>query len=134
MIGIKKYYTSGYGLKFAEEDKFEEGCLPDTASSSSFDTSFEGESAGEVIEKICRYFDVELEDVELDACGEKGRVDVSVMENVEGYTATASELERWKVGKVQLWNCVYSFHVSKVTKEPVELNYRTLASGKRILV
>lgn len=104
IIGITKY---------AEEDSFERGCLPDTTACDTtvcFDIGrlgVQGESQKEAIEELIHHFGAfgaTIEDcIEID----EDQVSLAVMENSDGHYASESELEEWKEGKTRLWYCTY---------------------------
>jgi hypothetical protein len=60
-------------------------------------------------------------EIELDACDDDGRVDISVMETNDSYTATERQIEEWKKGELTLWYSTYTFHVEEVTRKTVRL-------------
>ena len=119
---MKILYETGKGLKFAEEDVFNEGCLPETASSHMIDVSFKAETKKEVIEKIKEFFDVDADAIESNSCEEAGRIDIMLLENTEGIKANESEIKDWKnAGCTKLYNCIYSFQLEKVTRETISI-------------
>lgn len=106
-------------LKFAEEDIYDEGCQPETASTFQVDVDFRGDTPQEVIQKVADFLGVDQDGIERNACDEPGRVDFSLMEDAEGTTASQAQIESWKKGKTRLWAVTYTAHVEKV--EPVTL-------------
>ena len=118
---MKTYYETSKGLKFVEEDKFKEGGLPDTAQSWEVDITFQADTVKELMIKIMEYFDVPKEYLELNSCEENGRIDIALLEDRESYKATEDQRRLWKSGRLKLYYAVYSFQVSKTTKEEVIL-------------
>ena len=114
-------YESGNALKFTEEDIYQGGCQPITGGSWEVDISFKDNTIKGLIEKIIDYYGVEISDVELDACEEQGRIDISILENAESIQASKSEIEAWKQGKIKLWSSIYTYQVHEVTKIPIKL-------------
>ena len=112
-------YSSGKALKFTEQDIYQKGCLPDTAQSRSIDIQFSAYSIQTLIEKICEYYGVPKDHLELNACGVDGRIDISVMETDEYLQASKADIELWKQGKKRLWNSTYSYQIVKIV--PVRL-------------
>ena len=106
-------------LKFTEQDDYENGCDPDTATSFEVDVKFTGKSAMEVIEKAAAFLGVETKGenngVELNACDEKGRVDFAKMEDADSTTPNKTQIAAWKKGREKLYYAVYSARVEKVT-------------------
>lgn len=47
------------------------------------------------------------------------------MENADGARATKQEIELWKEADIQLWDCIYTFTVEKITAETVNLEELT---------
>jgi len=115
------HYEAGLGIKTTEEDNYEEGCLPETAQAYEFNIEFEGFSVKELLERMKDYFMCEDEDIQLNACDEKGRIDIQLLENAEGYKMNSSEKELWKEGKIKAYLSNYSFHIEKVTREEITL-------------
>lgn len=95
-------------LKFAEEDKFNEGCDPDTAMTSSVDITFEAETIDEVSQKVRDFFGVTNDSIEFNACDDYGRIDIQIMENKAGDQPTQYELDEWKAGNRRMWACTYT--------------------------
>jgi len=116
------YQIHGF-LKFAEVDSWEEGCDPDTSITQEVSVNFTGKSPVEVIEKAAEFLGVATKGkdngVELNACGDKGRVDFAKMEDAEGTTPSKSQIAAWKNGKETLYYVVYTAYVERVT--PAEL-------------
>lgn len=107
------------GMKLVEVDDYKKGCLPDTAFHMDMDVTFKGETSKELIENIKNFFGVDNEAIELNACDEKGRIDISTLENRDADLASDYEIELWKEGKCTLYACIYTFYAYKC--EQVEL-------------
>lgn len=112
-MGGRKLFVPRFH-KFAEEDDFEGGCLPNTGRDCTVDISLKAESVEQLLEQIERNFGVQRQHIEIDACEEPGRIDFSLTENGDGMEASASELERWKQGKQKLWYANYTCYVLAV--------------------
>ena len=119
------YYEIDGGIKFAEEDDYKRGCLPDTAQDSDIRVSFRADTAAGIIEKVKEFHGIDQADkhgaVMLNSCDENGRIDISVMENADGMEASAQELAEFKDGKCRLWSAIYTYKVEKITAEDVDL-------------
>jgi len=109
-------------IKFAEEDIFSEGCLPNTAIHDSGNDFFKADSSPEIVEKLKQFANGDNDSVMIDSCEEPGRIDISVMEDANGDKASEKELSLWKEGKKRLWNAIYSFQVEKVRREEFAFN------------
>lgn len=102
--------------KYAEEDSWKDGCLPNTAQGWDVDLPVSGETEQELIENVMRQFDVTRDAIELNACGEEGRIDVAVTENADSSQPSKSEIAEWKRGKRKMWYSVYTGYV--VAEQP----------------
>lgn len=120
------YRADGF-FKMSELDVYEEGCIPNSGSCFASHEIFQSHSLDSLLETIVRYVGGERDCVELDACGEPGRVDVTVLENADGYPATKSQIDEWKSGRLNLWDSVYSFNVYEYQKQPVIFEEKTNA-------
>ena len=108
------YFTKGY-LKFKEQDIFGEGCQPDTATTE-FDEyyEFKSDNLEKLIQELMIFCKVtDKQDVLLDSCDEKGRVDIQRYETLKGRVATEKDLELWKEGKLDLYLTCFSFRVKQ---------------------
>lgn len=113
-----KYIIRGL-YKYAEQDSFADGCLPDTAFDHSIDINFCAPTIADVIAEACRFVDAEDDAVERDACGDRGRVDIAVLENAAGQRLSGHEIPLWKVGKMDAWYVVYTGFVEKIERVSV---------------
>lgn len=116
------YEVTGF-IKFAEEDSFENGCLPET-SRCMVDKSmrFVGATKEDLIAALMEFVGCKDKgSVLLDACDEIGRVDIQVMETDEGHTAGDRDIEYWRANMQRLWLCDYSFRVEQVERVTVSM-------------
>lgn len=114
------YEINGWS-KFTERDNWREGCHGGSVCYGGTEL-FTGDTARDAIEKACDFVGADIDnDAEFNSCDELGRVDVSIMENADGYAATDYEIEKWKNGEIELWNSVYTFHVEFVTRQPAAI-------------
>ena len=104
-------YVLKNGMKMVEEDDYEKGCLPETSFMVTMDVEFKAQTTDRIIKQVENFFAVEREDILVNACDEPGRLDVQVLENGHGYTASESEIEDWKQGLVKLYAVCYSFNL-----------------------
>ena len=111
---MTRYQIKGL-LKFAEEDNYKDGCLPDTATHYSVDYTFNGTSKEEVIKKVADFLGVGEDGIERNACDDKGRIDFALMEDDEGTSPSKSQIDAWKKGRERLWYVIYTGHLEKVT-------------------
>ena len=116
-----KTYESGKGLKMAEEDIYDEGCLPETAQLFDAGMEFSSSSKKKLIKEMKEYYCVDNSAIQLNACEEKGRVDIFVLENENGFQASQAEIASWKEGKTRLWSSVYTYNIKEVVKETVKI-------------
>lgn len=109
-------------LKIAEEDKWGEGCQPDTATSFVVDGYWTGETLGEVLKKVADELGVEdVDAIQLDACDEPGRVDFALMEDDESTPLSQAQTRLWKKGEIKAWYAVYSGIVERVERIPLTI-------------
>ena len=121
------YEINGF-LKFAEQDEFEEGCLPDTGTSCPVDLRFSSETVAGIINEVCDFFGVKEDALELDACDEPGRIDVCRDETDDGSEPSEAERAAWKQGKFPIWYVVYSGYVQEC--RPFSFTGMTLATDQ----
>ena len=117
-----KYETYGY-IKSAEEDNWENGCLPNPEFFTFSDIRFESDSVEGLIEQLMEHFGTDdREAFELDACEELGRIDYQATENSDGFLASNAEIRAFKKGTCRLWLATYSITVEAVERKPVSLS------------
>ncbi|WP_405101507.1 hypothetical protein [Oceanobacillus sp. FSL H7-0719] len=99
------------GIKFVEEDDYLKGCLPETGFSMEMSISFNGELKEDLLNKLMSFHGVDNDSLEINACGERGRVDVHVMEDENSYNVSESDLKEWKAGKKKLYSAIYTYYI-----------------------
>jgi hypothetical protein len=112
---METYYRINGLLKFSVEDNYNEGCDPETSSTVFIEMEYKGTSPQDVINKCASYLGVDSDGIEKNACGEKGRVDFSLMEDSDSNPASKNQLTNWKNNEQKLWSVTYSGKVEKVT-------------------
>lgn len=115
------YYQARGWAKFYEEDVYQEGCLPHTGGMIDGNELFKANTIDGLLKQLLDFTGGDRECLELNSCDELGRVDISIMENADGCKATRSEIEAWKQADIQLWDCIYTFQIEKITAETVNL-------------
>jgi hypothetical protein len=121
MYEVVMYEVNGW-WKYAEQDHWKTGCDPDSGYSFSGDDRIYALSISEMLQKLRGFVGVDDDyEIELDACDEDGRVDISVMETNDSYTPTPRQIEEWKRGELALWYSTYTFDVKEVTRKQVRL-------------
>ena len=118
---MNTYYQASGWVKFYEEDIYQEGCIPHTGGMIDGREIFKSETMQGLIDGLLSFTGGDRQSMELDSCDEAGRIDISVMEDDNGYTATSRQIEEWKEGQIRLWDCIYTFQVEKITAEAVIL-------------
>lgn len=116
------YYLADGWLKFYEEDIYAEGCIPDTGGIIDGRDQFKADTLEKLLNEILSFTDGDREGMELDSCDDIGRVDISIIENADGARANKSEIESWKAGDLQLWDCIYTFRVQRIQAETIDLH------------
>lgn len=119
---MKTQFEVNGWFKSTEEDHYKDGCLLNTGASFSGTERWIANTIPELIKKLRDFVGVPDEyEIELDSCGEEGRVDISVLETADSYTASKCQIEQWKAGDFRLWYSCYSFHIEEVTHKTVSL-------------
>ena len=118
---VSTYYQANGWLKFYELSTYEDGCLPHTGGLIDGQERFTSETLQGLLDGLLTFVDGERDCLELNSCDELGRVDISVLENADGYRATRQQIEAWKEGKLELWDSIYTFQVEKIQSEVVNL-------------
>lgn len=101
-------------LLFTEEDNYGEGCNPDTSNTVGIDVTFEGGSQEEVIKQFKNFFDLNQEDLELNACDCLGRIDGQVLLTCDHLRASPEQIKQWKKGEIKLYLGTYSAYLERV--------------------
>lgn len=117
-----EYEVRGY-TKHIEEDNYEYGCDPKTSRVYTTEIQFQADSVEKLLVQLAGHCGVagDKDAITLNACDEVGRVDIQLLENSQGTTASKPELEAFKKGKCRLWLADYSFCIEKVERGPVDL-------------
>jgi hypothetical protein len=116
------YEVNGW-YKYAEQDDHEEGCLPGTGFSFGGNERWSADNIPDLLIKLRNFVGVDDEyEIELDCCDEDGRVDISVLETADSYTAMPYQIEEWREGKLKLWASCYTFMVEEVERKTVRLS------------
>lgn len=109
--------------KYGEVDSYEDGCNPDKYISYGGDERWSVPDLHNLLAQLRSFVCVDDDyEIELDACGEDGRVDISVMETGDSYPASEWDIEKWKKGELVLWYSTYTFYVQHVERRTVRLS------------
>jgi len=106
-------------IKFSEEDIFSDGCVGKCQLYTG-DLNFSAETEEEFINTLTSFVGADKSSVELNACDEPGRIDISLLENADGFAASKRQIESWKLGHERLWYCTYSFKTCHVERSKFE--------------
>jgi hypothetical protein len=118
---MNTYYQANGWVKFYEEDIYQEGCIPHTGGIIDGNQLFKAETLDGLLQQLLDFTGGDSSCMELNSCDEAGRVDISIMENADGCKAAEWEIESWKEADIQLWDCIYTFQIEKITAEAVNL-------------
>jgi hypothetical protein len=118
---MAKRFETGRGVKMAEEDSWEHGCVIGTESSSNYDETFEADSLDKLLVQLKDHFDVTMDAILLDSCDEAGRIDIQRIETGDSDVPSAVELCAWKQGKLKLWAATYTYYVEVVNRHAAAL-------------
>jgi hypothetical protein len=108
----KAYYDS-------EEDVYTEGCIPNSGNGGVLDIQFKGDTVEDVIEQIKDYYGED--GMEINSCDEPGRVDIHRLETADGIEPSERQLQQWREGDFRLWLCSYTYYITQVTRQPIEI-------------
>jgi hypothetical protein len=103
-------YLNGTIYKHTERDNFDTGCTGETIYFE-LDIDFEAGIIDELKFKIAAFFDIELEDINIDEMN--NRLEWGRMENTEGDKATQEELAEFKLNECVLYVANYSTCIYK---------------------
>jgi hypothetical protein len=118
--------------KFAEEDVFSEGHVLGSGKMRRGKLFLSAKTELELINGIVSFLCVDACDIELNACGEPGRVDVSFFEDADNNPATKAHIALWKQGNKRLWHCTYTFQVERVIRS--DFNFEITAKSTPDLI
>lgn len=107
-------YKAIRGSKMAEKERYGKGCVPDTMQQMSYDVDFKADTIPELVEEIKDWFNVDIEAIVL--VENTPTIEVYQLENDRGQAITWREREEWENGEIDVWNCIYSFHIVKQTE------------------
>jgi hypothetical protein len=103
------FIISGF-YKTTEQDDYNEGCIGN-GSDTFIDYQIKTATLADMKDKVASFIGCKVEDLELDACDEDGRIECGKTENAEGCEASESELASWREGNTVLFYSVYTCYV-----------------------
>lgn len=103
------YVITGFH-KVSEHDDYENGCIGN-GSDCFIDYAIRTATLDDMKEKIAGFIGCKVEDLELNACEEVGRIECGRTEDSEGNEAMESQLAAWREGKETLFYAVYTAYV-----------------------
>jgi hypothetical protein len=118
--GFNMTYQINGWIRFSEEDSYGEGCLPNTGTMYSDNQVFKSDSLDDLLPSLLDFTGADINAVELNACGDIGRIDISILEDENSSFATMKQIEQWKKGEIKLWNSLYTFNANTVESTPVD--------------
>ena len=99
----------------AEQDLYNDGCQLNTGWAYDHEFfSISADSKEGLLFKLCNDFNVAIEDMELNACDDKGRIDIGQMVDAHGCVASDIEMAQWKEGKIELYAQTSTMYVQEV--------------------
>ena len=104
-------YIANNILKFSEEDDYQNGCVAGTATDNFINITFTCETLAGLLEALKSF--TGCDDIHLNSCEERGRVDLQRYETIEEYKATGHDYAAWKRGKKKLFHVTYTAYVYK---------------------
>jgi len=120
----KTLFACTYYEKYADGDRFVEGCMPGTRRCVfARYVTVTGNSMPDLIKNISRELCLDCEFVSWkawpDDSGSTSNISFNRHENDDGDKATADQIIQWKAGELDLWLAVYAFHIEKRIVSPV---------------
>lgn len=113
------HYIIDSFLKHAEQDDWEQGCLPETAQVSDCDIVLKADTIEALVTRcMCFVGCNNPSQVILNACGEAGRIDIQVYESSEGLPCTPHHLDLWRDGEATVWLVTYTGYLQEVRDIP----------------
>ena len=116
----KTTYETGKAFKFAEEDVFNEGCIPGSGGADVVYIEFIAPTLNDLILKVKDYWGLDTQDLQLNN-DDVGHLEFQIYEDMEGNKATDNDIEQWKQGKKRLWLVCYTYRIEKVKRSYVDL-------------
>ena len=104
------YFVNGL-LKFAEEDSYKSGHVVGTAFSACINATFTGETLAALLEDLKIF--TGCDGILINSCDDQGRVELQGYETADGSTASASDMQLWKDGKIKLYSVTYTALIYK---------------------
>ena len=118
----QSYYCADGWIKWSEENSWGDGCIHGTDGEGSGSDQFRGKTVTELIGRCMEFVGTaDPNEVLLDSCGEVGRLDIQVFEDLAGTVASDAQFELWRQGKLRMWLSTYTFSVVRRTDSPVVL-------------
>ena len=109
-------------FKFAEEDNYTEGCLPQTAQDSMIAGPIAGDTLAELLKKFADMVGGDVSDIVINPCeDDPSRIELQLTENADGYEPTARENADFVAGKINLYAVTYTAYVEEVTRTPLNI-------------
>lgn len=117
---MQVYEVNGW-VKLSEEDKWEEGCIPDTGGFTCGEDRWTAPTIRTLVSQLMEFCSVtDMDDLVIFE-DDPNQLHITVHENAYGSPLTDSQREEWKRGRVTAWDCIYSFRVTFVTRSLVDL-------------
>lgn len=85
------------------------------------DLIMEDSDLSSLITRILKYFEVNYEEISLNACDEDGRIDIYKYLDLNGLPPTKQQIKEWEEGKINLINVIYTIRILEVFSKPVKL-------------
>jgi len=131
---VKFKYRATYLMVDAEEDKYENGCEPETSVCKVSQRVYtEADTLKGLIENLAHEWGLNDNPSEgwilmRDENTDKVRIIYQQIENADGMAMSDTEKKRWKKGEIKMWLADYSFTVEKVPVETISIDDDEAAS------
>ncbi len=106
---------------FKEVDNWEQGCQMEGGKSGMDGSVFKADTLPALIALLNEHTgNKDMQNVLMNSCDEKGRIDIQVYENERGTPMTKAHEAKWKEGKAIVYLACYTFRVERI--EEVDLD------------
>jgi len=106
-------YTAKAVIAIATPDNYTDGENPELTQHKDYDITITSNSKDKIIELIAEKHGVKREDLHLNACEEKGRIDVCFYENDNGEEPTNIEMALFRQNKLNLWAITVTYELTQ---------------------
>ena len=104
-------YIANNILKFSAKADYQNGCAENTETSNDLGILITNKTLAGLLEDLKNL--TGCNDILLNSHEEQGRIDLQGYETADGSTASASDMQLWKDGKIKLYSVTYTAYAYK---------------------